>query len=394
MADSKGNFDWRDPLLFDDLLDEEERLIQDSARQFAQDRLMPLILDWHRHEKFDPAIMRAFGEMGFLGMTIDGYGCAGAGFVAYGLVARELERVDAAFRSACGVQGGLAMTPIFEFGNEEQRERFLPPMARGERIGCFGLTEADAGSDPGRMRSRAKRVAGGYRLSGAKMWITHAPIADVFIVWAKDDDGTVRGFILEAGMDGLSTSKIEGKFSVRASPTGEIVMDDVYVPDENVLDGAEGLGAPFRCLNRARFAISWGALGAAEFCWQASRDYVMERVQFGRPLAANQLVQAKLADMQTDIALALHATLRVSRLQDAGKATPEMISLIKRNSARKALEICRQARDMHGGNGISDEYHVVRHMMNLEVENTLEGTYDIHSLVLGAAQTGIRAFSG
>ncbi len=394
MADSKGNFDWRDPLLFDDLLDEEERLIQDSARQFAQDRLMPLILDWHRHEKFDPAIMRAFGEMGFLGMTIDGYGCAGAGFVAYGLVARELERVDAAFRSACGVQGGLAMTPIFEFGSEEQRERFLPPMARGERIGCFGLTEADAGSDPGRMRSRAKRVVGGYRLSGAKMWITHAPIADVFIVWAKDDDGTVRGFILEAGMDGLSTAKIEGKFSVRASPTGEIVMDDVFVPDENVLDGAEGLGAPFRCLNRARFAISWGALGAAEFCWQASRDYVMERVQFGRPLAANQLVQAKLADMQTDIALALHATLRVSRLQDAGKATPEMISLIKRNSARKALEICRQARDMHGGNGISDEYHVVRHMMNLEVENTLEGTYDIHSLVLGAAQTGIRAFSG
>ncbi len=394
VADSKGNFDWRDPLLFDDLLDEEELLIQDSARQFAQDRLMPLILDWHRHETFEPAIMREFGEMGFLGMTIDGYGCAGAGFVAYGLVARELERVDAAFRSACGVQGGLAMTPIFEFGNEEQRERFLPPMARGERIGCFGLTEADAGSDPGRMRSRAKRVDGGYRLSGAKMWITHAPIADVFIVWAKDDDDTVRGFILEAGMDGLSTSKIEGKFSVRASPTGEIVMDDVFVPDENVLDGAEGLGAPFRCLNRARFAISWGALGAAEFCWQASRDYVMERVQFGRPLAANQLVQAKLADMQTDIALALHATLRVSRLQDAGKATPEMISLIKRNSARKALEICRQARDMHGGNGISDEYHVVRHMMNLEVENTLEGTYDIHSLVLGAAQTGIRAFSG
>jgi len=387
-------FDWQDPLLFEDLLDEEERLIRDSARQFAQERLMPLVLDWHRHEKFDPAIMLDFGAMGFLGMTIDGYGCAGASYVAYGLVARELERVDAAFRSACGVQGGLAMAPIHDFGSEEQRERFLPPMARGERIGCFGLTEPDAGSDPGRMRARARRADGGYRLSGNKMWITHSPIADVFVVWAKDDEGDIRGFILEKGMDGLSAPKIEGKFSVRASPTGEIVMDDVFVPDANVLPGAKGLRAPFSCLNKARFAISWGSLGAAEFCWQASRNYVMERVQFDRPLAANQLVQAKLADMQSEIALALHATLRVSRLQDEGRATPEMISLVKRNSARKALEVARLARDMHGGNGISDEFHVIRHMLNLEVENTLEGTYDIHSLVLGAAQTGIRAFSG
>ena len=391
---SKPSFIWQDPLLLDDMLDEEERMIRDSTHQFAQERLMPLIVDWHRREHFDPAIMREFGEMGFLGMTIDGYGCAGAGFVAYGLVARELERVDAAFRSACGVQGGLAMTPIFQFGSEEQRERFLPPMTRGELIGCFGLTEPDAGSDPGAMRSRAKSVDGGYRLSGTKMWITHAPIADVFVVWAKDDEGDVRGFILERGMDGLSTAKIEGKLSVRASPTGEIIMDNVFVPDANLLPNAKGLGAPFHCLNRARFAISWGALGAAEFCWQASRDYVMERVQFGRPLGANQLVQAKLADMQTEITLALHATLRASRLQDRGMATPEMISLVKRNSARKSLEICRMARDMHGGNGISDEYHVMRHMMNLEVENTLEGTYDVHSLVLGAAQTGIRAFGG
>ncbi|MEE8533522.1 MAG: acyl-CoA dehydrogenase [Alphaproteobacteria bacterium] len=394
MAAVKPSFDWKDPLLFGDRLDEEERLIRDSAHQFAQARLMPLILDWNRHEKFDPEIMREFGDMGFLGMTIDGYGCAGASYVAYGLVARELERVDAAFRSACGVQGGLAMAPIHEFGSDEQRERFLPPMARGERIGCFGLTEPDAGSDPGRMRSRARRVDGGYRLTGNKMWITHSPIADVFIVWAKDDDDTVRGFILEKGMDGLSAPKIEGKFSVRASPTGEIVMDDVFVPDDNVLPDAEGLRAPFACINKARFAISWGALGAAEFCWQASRNYVLDRVQFGRPLAANQLVQAKLADMQTEITLALHATLRVSRLQDQGRATPEMISLIKRNSAQKALEVARMARDMHGANGIADEFHVIRHLLNLEVENTLEGTYDILSLVLGAAQTGIRAFAG
>jgi glutaryl-CoA dehydrogenase len=387
-------FDWRDPLRLGDLLDEEERMIRDSARAFAEERLMPLARDWHRHESFDPAILRELGGMGFLGMTLEGYGCAGASFVAYGLVAREMERADAAFRSACGVQGGLVMTPIHRFGSEEQRERFLPPLARGERIGCFGLTEPDAGSDPSRMRARARRTDGGWRLSGAKVWITHAPIADVLLVWARDDGGEVRGFLLELGMAGLETAKIEGKFSVRASPTGSISMDDVFVPDGNVLPGARGLGAPLSCLNRARLAICWGALGAAEFCWEAAQRYAGEREQFGRPLAANQLVQAKLADMQTEITLALHATLRLTRLQDEGLATPEMISLVKRNSARKALEVARLARDMHGGNGISDEYHVIRHMLNLEVENTLEGTYDIHSLVLGAAQTGIRAFSG
>ena len=390
----KPHFDWRDPLLIEDLLDEEERMIRDTARDFAQKRLMPLILDWHRNETFDPAIMRELGEMGFLGMQIDGYGCAGASYTAYGLVARELERVDAAFRSACGVQGGLAMTPIHRFGSEAQKQKYLPPMARGELIGCFGLTEPDAGSDPSRMRARARTVDGGYRLSGNKVWITHASIADVLIVWARDDNDTVRGFILEPGQDGLETRKIEGKFSVRASLTGEIAMDDVFVPQDQVLPLAQGLSAPLTCLNRARLAICWGSIGAAEFCWQASRDYVLQREQFGRPLAASQLVQAKLAEMQSEIALSLHATLRLSRLQDEGRATPEMFSLVKRNAARKALEICRSARDMHGGNGISDEYHVIRHMLNLEVENTLEGTYDIHSLVLGAAQTGIRAFAG
>lgn len=394
MTETRPAFDWQDPLLFDDLLDEDECLIRDSTRKFAQAKLMPLILEWHRHERFDPAIMLALGEMGFLGMTIKGYGCAGASFVAYGLAARELERVDAAFRSACGVQGGLAMTSIFEFGSEEQRVRFLPPMARGELIGCFGLTEPDAGSDLGRIRSRAHRADGGYRLNGTKTWITHAPIADVFIVWVKNDENDFGGYILEKGMDGLSTTKIEGKFAVRASPTGEIVMDDVFVPEDNMLPLAKGIRAPLSCLNWARTAIAWGSIGAAEFCWQAARNYVMDREQFGRPLAANQLVQAKLADMQTEIALALHSTLRVSRLQDRGLATPEMVSLVKRNSARKSLEIARVARDMHGGNGISDEFHVIRHMLNLEAENTLEGTYDIHSLILGASQTGIRAFNG
>lgn len=389
---TRSPFDWRDPLRLDDLLDDEERMIRDGARAFAQEQLMPLALEWHRHETFDPAIMRALGEMGFLGMTLEGYGCAGASFAAYGLVAREMERADAAFRSACGVQGGLVMTPIHRFGSEAQRERFLPPLARGEKIGAFGLTEPDAGSDASSIRARAQRVGDGWRLSGTKVWITHAPIADIFVVWARDDDDEVRGFLLERGMKGLETAKIEGKFSVRASPTGTIFMDDVLVPEENRLPEAKGLGAPLSCLNRARFAICWGALGAAEFCWEAAQRYVGEREQFGRPLAANQLVQAKLADMQTEITLALHATLRLTRLQDDGLATPEMISLVKRNSARKALEVARVARDMHGGNGISDEYHVIRHMLNLEVENTLEGTYDIHSLVLGAAQTGIRAF--
>jgi glutaryl-CoA dehydrogenase len=392
-VDPRPRFDWRDPLLFDDQLDDEERMIRDTARDFATDRLMPLALEWHRHERFDPAIMRELGGMGFLGMQLRGYGCAGASYTAYGLVARELERADAAFRSACGVQGGLAMTPIHMFGSEEQKQRFLPAMARGEMIGCFGLTEPTAGSDPSAMRARARTAPGGFVLNGNKVWITHAPIADVFIVWARDDEGEVRGFILERGMEGLSTQKIEGKFSVRASPTGEISMADVFVPEANVLPEAIGLRAPLTCLNRARLAICWGALGAAEFCWLAARDYVMERQQFGRPLAANQLVQAKLADMQTDITVSLQATLRLSRLQDEGRATPEMFSLVKRSAARKALEIARTARDMHGGNGIADSYQVIRHMLNLEVENTLEGTYDIHALVLGAAQTGIRAFS-
>ena len=388
----KPDFDWRDPLFIEDLLDEEERMIRDAARDFAQRRLMPLIRDWHRHETFDPDIMRELGDMGFLGMQIEGYGCAGASYTAYGLVARELERVDAAFRSACGVQGGLAMTPIHLFGSEEQKQKYLPPMARGERIGCFGLTEPDAGSDPSRMRARARTVDGGYRLSGNKVWITHASIADVFVVWARDDEGTVRGFILERGQSGLETRKIEGKFSVRASPTGEIFMDDVFVPQDQVLPSAKGLSAPLTCLNRARLAICWGAMGAAEFCWQASRDYVLERHQFGRPLAASQLVQAKLAEMQSEIALSLHATLRLSRLQDEGRATPEMFSLVKRNAARKALEICRTARDMHGGNGISGEFQVIRHMVNLETVNTYEGTHDVHALILGRAQTGLQAF--
>ena len=389
---SNTAFQWDDPLLFEDQLSEEERMIRDHARKFAESRLMPLALEWNRHEQFDPKLMLEFGEMGFLGGTIEGYDCPGLSNVSYGLVARELERVDTAFRSAVGVQSGLAMAPIALFGNDEQKERFLPPMARGERIGCFGLTEPDHGSDPSGMRARAKSEPGGYRLNGAKVWITNSPIADVLIVWARDDEGHVEGFILERGMDGLTTPKIEGKFGVRASPTGEIVMADVFVPEENRLEGAKGLKAPLSCLSRARFGISWGALGAAEFCWHAARQYTLDRKQFGKPLAANQLVQKKLADMQTEITLGLQAVLRLSRLQDEGKATPEMISLVKRNNAGKALEIARTARDMHGGNGISDEFHIIRHMMNMEVVNTLEGTHDIHALVLGRAQTDIPAF--
>lgn len=384
--------DWDDPLRFENLLTEEERMVRDSTRAFAREHLVALVRDWHRHETFDPTLMQVFGKMGFLGAVLEGYGCAGISYVAYGLIARELERADAAFRSAVGVQGGLVMAPIHDFGSEEQRQRFLPALARGDLIGCFGLTEPDSGSDAGAMRTRARPVDGGFVLSGTKIWITHAPIADIFIVWAKDDAGEVRGFILEKGMDGLTAAKIEGKFGVRASPTGQFAMHDVFVPDDNVLPHARGMRAPFSCLNKARFAISWGALGAAEACWHAARDYVLARRQFGRPLAANQLVQKKLADMQTEIALALQAVLRVSRLQDQGRATPQMLSLVKRNSAAKALDIARAARDMHGGNGISDDYPVIRHMLNLEVENTLEGTFDIHSLVLGASQTGIQAF--
>ncbi len=387
-----GAFQWDDPLLLERELSDEERMVRDTARDYAQSRLMPRVRNWNREERFDRVIMREMGELGFLGAPLHGYGCAGIGYVAYGLVMRELERVDTAFRSACGVQTTLSMTPIYAYGSEEQRRRYLPAMAKGELLGCFGLTEPDHGSDPGAMRSRARRLDKGWRLTGNKMWITHAPIADLMVVWAKDEADVIRGFILERGMQGLTTSKIEGKLSVRASPTGEIAMDDVFVPDANVLPGARGLKAPFGCLNNARFGICWGALGAAEFCWHAARDYVVNRTQFGRPLAANQLIQKKLADMQTEIALGLLACLHVSRLRDRGLATPEMVSLLKRNCAGKALDIARVARDMHGGNGISDEYHVMRHMLNLETVNTLEGTHDIHALVLGRAQTGIQAF--
>jgi glutaryl-CoA dehydrogenase len=386
-------FDWQDPLRLDDLLTPEEVMIRDSAREYAQGRLMPRILEANRHEQFDIEVMREMGELGFLGATIEGFGCAGISYVGYGLIAREFERVDTSFRSALGVQTTLSMTPIYLFGSQEQRERYLPAMARAELLGCFGLTEPDHGSDPGSMGSRARKVDGGWRLSGTKTWITHAPIADLMIVWAKDDEGTVRGFILERGMQGLATSKIEGKFSVRASPTGQIMMDDVFVPEAQRLPDARGIGAPFACLNNARFGICWGAMGAAEFCWHAARQYALDRKQFGRPLAANQLVQKKLADMQTQITLGLHACLHLSRLRDQGRASPEMVSLLKRNNAGQALDIARMAHDIHGGNGISDGYHVIRHMLNLETVNTLEGTHDIHALVLGRAQTGISAFN-
>ncbi len=386
-------FDWSDPLLLDDQLDEEERLIRDSARRFAQDRLAPLILEWNRHEQFDSEIMREFGEMGFLGGTLDGYGCPGLSHVAYGVVGRELERVDSAFRMAVGAHSGLAMGAIHAFGSEEQKQRLLPAMAKGELLGCFGLTEPNHGSDPSGMEARARSVDGGYRLSGNKVWITHAPIAHVMVVWAKDDDGKIGGFLAERSMDGLETPPIQGKFGARASPTGEIVMDDVYIPEENRLPEGRGLRAPLSCLTRARFAIGWGVMGSAEFCWHTARQYTVDRNQFGRPLAATQLVQRKLADMQTEISLGLQAVLRISRLSDEGRATPEMISLVKRNNVGKALEIARTARDLLGGNGISDEFGVIRHIMNMEVVNTLEGTHDIHALVLGRAQTGISAFS-
>ena len=387
-------FDWSDALLLNDQLDEEERLIRDSARRFAQDRLAPLILEWNRHERFDTEIMREFGEMGFLGGTLEGYGCPGLSHVAYGVVGRELERVDSAFRMAVGAHSGLAMGAIHAFGSEEQKQRLLPAMAKGELLGCFGLTEPNHGSDPSGMESRARSVDGGYRLSGNKVWITHSPIAHVMVVWARDDDGKIGGFLAERSMEGLETPPIQGKFGARASPTGEIVMDDVFVPEENRLPEARGLRAPLSCLTRARFAIGWGVMGSAEFCWHTARQYTLDRKQFGRPLAANQLIQLKLADMQTEIALGLQAVLRISRLSDEGRATPEMISLVKRNNAGKALEIARTARDMLGGNGISDEFGVIRHIMNMEVVNTLEGTPDVHALILGRAQTGISAFAG
>ena len=389
----RTHFAWDDPLRFDDLLSGDERQVRDLARDYAQDRLMPRIIAANRSETFDRAIMREMGALGFLGSTIEGYGCAGMSYVAYGLIAREIERVDSGYRSALSVQSSLVMYPIFAYGTDEQRERFLPRLATGELIGCFGLTEPDHGSDAGALESRARAVEGGFRLSGAKNWITNAPIADVFVVWAKDESGTIRGFLLERGMMGLASSAIEGKFSLRASSTGMISLDDVFVPAANVFPDARGLAGPFGALNRARYGIAWGALGAAEFCWHAARRYVLEREQFGRPLAATQLVQIKLADMQTEIALGLHATLRLGRLMDEGNETPEMISLLKRNSCGKALAIARVARDMHGGNGVSDEYHVIRHMMNLEAVNTYEGTHDIHGLILGRAQTGIQAFA-
>jgi len=387
-------FDWADPLLLDEALSEEERMVRDSARAYCQEKLFPRVLAANRHERFDREIMNEMGALGFLGSTIDGYGCAGVNYVCYGLIAREVERVDSGYRSAMSVQSSLVMHPIHRFGSEAQRQKYLPKLALGEWVGCFGLTEPDHGSDPAGMTTRASAVQGGYRLRGAKMWITNSPIADVFVVWAKTEDDVIRGFILEKGMDGLGAPKIEGKFSLRASVTGEIVMDDVFVPAENLLPGVSGLRGPFSCLNSARYGIAWGALGAAEFCWHAARNYSLERKQFGRPLAANQLIQKKLVDMQTEITLGLHACLRLGRLKDTGRDAPEMVSVLKRNNCGKALDVARAARDIHGGNGIADEYHVIRHAMNLEAVNTYEGTHDIHALILGRAQTGIAAFAG
>lgn len=392
------SFDPFDPLLLSEQLTDEERMVAASARAYAREKLLPRAVEANRHEFFDMAIMREMGELGLFGATIDGYGCAGVSNVAYGLTCREIEWVDSAYRSVLSVQSSLVMHPIYSFGSEAQKEKYLPQLARGELIGCFGLTEPNHGSDPGSMETRAKKVAGGYVLSGAKNWITNSPIADIFIVWAKVygdkeiPDGTIKGFILEKGMKGLSAPKIGGKFSLRISVTGGIALEDVLVPEENILPGVAGIKGPFSCLNKARYGIGWGALGAAEFCFEAARSYTLERAQFGKPLAANQLIQKKLADMLTEIALGLQACLRVGRLLDENKAVPEMISLIKRNSAGKALDIARMARDMHGGNGIADEYHVIRHLMNLESVNTYEGTHDIHALILGRAITGLQAF--
>jgi glutaryl-CoA dehydrogenase len=391
-SSTKATFQWDDPLLLDELLTDEERMVRDAARAYCQEKLMPRVLEANRHEKFHREIMNEMGELGFLGSTIEGYGCAGVNHVCYGLISREVERVDSGYRSAMSVQSSLVMYPIFAFGSEAQKNKYLPKLATGEWIGCFGLTEPNAGSDPAGMLTHGRKTDGGYLLSGAKMWITNAPLADVLLVWAKDDGGVIRGFILEKGMKGLTTPKIEGKFSLRSSVTGEVVMDNVFVPEENVLPDVSGLKGPFSCLNKARYGIAWGALGAAEFCWHAARKYTLDRKQFGRPLAANQLVQLKLVNMQTEITLGLHAVLRLGRLIDEDRVAPEMISLLKRNSCGKALDIARVARDMHGGNGISDEFHVIRHVMNLEAVNTYEGTHDIHALILGRALTGIPAF--
>lgn len=388
-------FDWADPLLLDDQLTDEERMIRDAARSFAQDRLQPIVTDAYLQETTDPGIFPALGEIGLLGVTLPGeFGCAGASYVAYGLVAREIERVDSGYRSMMSVQSSLVMYPIYAYGSAEQRAKYLPKLARGEWIGCFGLTEPGAGSDPSSMRTRAERVDGGYRLTGSKTWISNSPIADVFVVWAKSDahGGAIRGFILEKGMAGLSAPRIPGKLSLRTSVTGEIVLEGVVIGEEQLLPNVSGLKGPFGCLNRARYGISWGVLGAAEDCWHRARQYGLDRVQFGRPLAQTQLFQKKLADMQTEIALGLQASLRVGRLFDAGRVAPEMISIVKRNNCGKALDIARQARDMHGGNGIQSGYHVMRHSQNLETVNTYEGTHDVHALILGRAQTGLQAF--
>lgn len=385
--------DWADPFQLNQQLTDDERMILDTAHGYCQEQLLPRVQEANRHEKFDPAIMLEFGELGMLGVTLpEEYGCVNASHVAYGLIAREVERIDSGYRSAMSVQSSLVMHPIFAYGSDEQRKKYLPKLATGELIGCFGLTEPDAGSDPGSMRTKATKTTGGFILNGAKMWITNSPIADIFIVWAKLDD-EIRGFILERDMKGLSSPKIEGKFSLRASITGEIVMDEVFVPEQNLLPNVAGLKGPFGCLNKARYGIAWGAMGAAEACWHAARDYTLERIQFGRPLAATQLVQKKLADMQTEISLGLQGCLRMGRMMDDNACPVEIVSMMKRNNAGKALDIARVARDMHGGNGISDEYGVIRHVMNLEAVNTYEGTHDIHALILGRAQTGLQAFS-
>ena len=390
---TKVEFNWEDPFLLDDLLTDEERAIQKTARDYAQGKLQPRIVEANRHETFDRNIIREMGTLGLLGPMIEGYGCAGASYTAAGLIARELERVDSAYRSCYSVQSSLVMIPIYLFGSEDQKNKFLPKLASGEFVGCFGLTEPDGGSDPSDMRTRAKKAKGGYSISGAKQWISNSPIADVFIVWAKDDDGEIRGFILEKGMKGLTAPKIEGKMALRAAPTGGIAMDEVFVPEENKLPEAKGIKSPFMCLNSARFGICWGVMGAAEACWHIARQYTMDRKIFGKPLAGQQLIQKKLADMQTEITLGLTAAHRLGTLRDANRAAPEAISLLKRNNCGKALDIARLARDMLGGNGISDEYHVIRHMVNLEAVNTYEGTHDIHALILGRAMTGLQSFS-
>lgn len=390
---SRAPFNWQDPFLLTEQLSDEERMVQETSEAFCQEVLMPGILEANRHENFDRELMVKMGELGLLGCTIEGYECAGMSYVSYGLIARAVERVDSGYRSAMSVQSSLVMHPIHAYGTEAQKQKYLPKLAKGEWVGCFGLTEPNAGSDPASMQTRAKKVPGGYSISGSKMWITNSPIADVLVVWAKDDEGEIRGFVLERGMKGLSTPKIEGKFSLRASITGEIVMDEVFVPEENAFPEIRGLKGPFGCLNKARYGIAWGAMGAAEFCWEAARQYTLDRIQFNRPLAATQIVQLKLANMQTEISLGLQAALRVGQLMEQDRAAPEMISLIKRNNCGKALDIARVARDMHGGNGISDEFHVIRHVMNLEAVNTYEGTHDVHALILGRAQTGLQAFA-